>query len=229
MLENIIKELKPKLKELFSDDKSGHDISHLERVYKTALTIQEMEGGDRLVIGLSAYLHDIHRLIGNKTGEFCEPADSLDMVRELLKDVQLTDEQLNKILFAIGNHELYNWNGNNVDDLETLVLQDADNLDAIGAIGIARTFIYHASKNDPLYDDSIPFDESNDFHDSKSDPSTIHHFYHKLFKLDDNMNTETGKQMAEQQVKFMKQFVEQFLNEWNGKYTLNNSDEIKLS
>ena len=156
MLEEYIEELKPVVKKLFKNDSTGHDISHLERVMKLALHIQEIEGGDRTIIGISAFLHDIHRMMQNEIGKIVLPKDSLKNIRNILSNIDLTDEQVNKICYCIEYHEVYNWNGNNVEDINTLILQDADNLDAIGAIGVGRTFSYMAVHNMPMYDDSIP-------------------------------------------------------------------------
>ena len=219
MLEKYIEKLKPYIMELFNKDSSGHDISHLLRTMNTALYLQEKEGGDRLIIGISAFLHDVHRIMQNETGHFVSPKDSIPKVKEILKNIDLTNEQVEKICFCIEHHEEYNWNGNNVDDINTLILQDADNLDAIGAIGIGRTFSYGGSHNAVMYDDTIPLNEEDDYSESNGDdPSTIHHFYHKLFKLGDNMNTITAKILANDRIKFMKEFVKEFLNEWNANY-----------
>ena len=134
MLEKYIEDLRPLVIELFKKDSSGHDISHLERTMNTALYLQAKEGGDRIVIGVAAFLHDIHRIMQNETGTFVSPKDSLDTIRNILSKINLTNEQVEKICYCIEYHEQYNWNGNNVDDINTLILQDADNLDAIGAI-----------------------------------------------------------------------------------------------
>lgn len=219
MLEEYIKKLRPFVIELFEKDSSGHDISHLERTMNTALYLQEKEGGDRIVIGISAFLHDIHRIMQNETGRFVSPKDSLYTVKSILSNIDLAQEQIDKICYCIEYHEQYNWNGNNVDDLNTLILQDADNLDAIGAIGIGRTFSYGGSHNVIMYDDKAPLNENNDYAESNGDDeSTIHHFYHKLFKLGDNMNTKTARELAKRRTDFMKEFVKEFLNEWNANY-----------
>ena len=141
MLEQYIEKIRPYVFELFKNDKTTHDITHLERTMRNALKIQESEGGDRLIIGISAFLHDVHRIMQNETGIFVPPRDSIKKVKEILLNVDLTEEQIEKICFSIENHENYNWNGNNVDDINALILQDADNLDAIGAIGVSRCFI----------------------------------------------------------------------------------------
>ena len=219
MLEKYIEELRPHVIELFKKDFSGHDISHLERTMNTALYLQSKEGGDRIVIGNAAFLHDVHRIMQNETGNFVSPKDSLDTVKNILKYINLSNEQIEKICYCIEYHEQYNWNGNNVDDINTLILQDADNLDAIGAIGIGRTFFYGGAHNVVMYNPSVPLNEKNDYVESNvNDESTIHHFYHKLFKLQDNMNTKTAKELAEKRTNFMKNFVNEFLSEWNANY-----------
>ena len=219
MLENYIEELKPYVINLFKNDSSGHDISHLIRTMKTALYIQEKEGGDRIIVGISAFLHDIHRIMQNESGKFVSPKDSIPKVKDILSHINLSEEQINKICYCIEYHEEYNWNGKNVEDINTLILQDADNLDAIGAIGIGRTFSYGGSHNVVMYDDSVPLNENNDYSEANGDdPSTIHHFYHKLFKLGNNMNTKTAKELANKRTEFMKDFVKEFLNEWNANY-----------
>ena len=219
MLEKYIEELKPFVLELFSKDSSGHDISHLTRTMNTALYLQEKEGGDRIIIGISAFLHDVHRIMQNETGVYVSPSDSLSKVREILSNIDLSEEDKNKICYCIEHHEEYNWNGNNVDDINTLILQDADNLDAIGAIGIGRTFFYGGAHNVVMYDDTVPLNENNDYSESNGDdPSTIHHFYHKLFKLGDNMNTKTASFIAIKRTNYMKDFVKVFLDEWNANY-----------
>lgn len=219
MLEDYIEQLKPYVDELFKDDSSGHDISHLIRTMNTALYLQEKEGGDRIIIGISSFLHDIHRIMQNETGQFVSPKDSIIKVKSILSNIDLTTEQIDKICYCIEYHEEYNWNGKNVNDINTLILQDADNLDAIGAIGIGRTFTYGGSHNIVMYDENKPLNENSDFSEfSNNDPSTIHHFYHKLFKLGENMNTKTARELADKKTKFMKEFVKEFLNEWNANY-----------
>lgn len=216
MLEEYIEKLRPSVLELFSKESSGHDIGHLERTMNMALYLQDKEGGDRLVIGISAFLHDIHRIMQNEKGIFVTPKDSLDMVKNILSNIELTQEQIDKICYCIEFHENYNWNGENVSDINTLILQDADNLDAIGAIGIGRAFAYGGAHNMKMYDDTVPLNEEYDYKEGQIDASAIHHFYHKLFKLADNMNTKTAKEIAKQRTEFMKKFVQEFLDEWNG-------------
>lgn len=218
MLEEYINKLKPEVLKLFKNDSSGHDITHLERTMNIALLLQKYEGGDKIVVGISAFLHDVHRIMQNETGKFVSPKDSLGKVKEILSVLELEEAQLKKILHAIEYHEVYNWNNphNKEEDINTLILQDADNLDAIGAIGIGRTFTYSAHHKQPMYVSDMPLNCSDDFIEGTDDISTIHHFYHKLFRLGDNMNTQKAKELANSRTEFMKKFVDEFLKEWNG-------------
>lgn len=216
MLEEYIEVIKPHIIELFKEDSSGHDIGHLIRTMNLALSICDKENGDRLIVGIAAFMHDIHRIMQNECGHFVSPKDSLPKVREILSNTNLSSDIIDKICYAIEHHEEYSWSGNKVDDINTLILQDADNLDAIGAIGIGRVFVYSSKNNIPMYDEEIPIDESDNYADEKNDPTSIHHFYHKLFKLGDNMNTNTAKEIAKKRIDFMKEYVDEFLNEWKG-------------
>lgn len=223
MVEKYIEILKPKVIELFKNESSGHDIGHLERTKNTALFLQEKEGGDRVVIGIAAFLHDIHRIMEKETERFVSPKDSILKVQELIADLEITDQQKEKICQAIEFHEEYNWNNpeNKLQDIEILIVQDADNLDAIGAIGIGRTFQYSGVHNIPMFVDNVPLENEKIYtEETGDDPSTIHHFYHKLFKLGKHMNTETAKKLSDNKTQIMKEFVENFLNEWNGTYEI---------
>ncbi len=216
-LEYFIEKLEARVREMFASESSGHDIYHLQRVRDTALHIQEKEGGDRLVVGVAALLHDIHRLMEKEKGIFISPTDSLSIIKEILGEVGFPEEKLSHVLGAIEYHEEYDFSseGKGLRDLETQILQDADNLDAIGAIGVGRTFAFGGAHGVPMWIPEKPFDRAT-FDESEKDPSTIHHFYAKLFKLKENMNTPTGKQMARERHVFMERFVEQFTAEWKG-------------
>lgn len=216
-MEKIIQQLEKTVAKIFHSESSGHDINHLKRVLNLALTIQKKEGGDEIVIGVSAFLHDIHRVMQKELGKFVSPKDSLPKIKEILETIEITEEQKEKILHCVEFHEEYAFSteGKTVNDIETLVVQDADNLDAIGAIGVGRTFAYSGAHQIPMWIPEIPFDRKF-YTEEKHDPSTIHHFYSKLFRLKDNMNTETAKKMAESRHKYMENFLEEFFAEWNG-------------
>ena len=216
-LEKYKKLLEDKINKMFRKDSTGHDLYHLNRVYNLALHLQEKEGGDRLVIGISAFLHDVHRIMEKETGKFCPPKDSLPIISKLLEEVSFPKEKIDNVLHCIEFHEEYNFSkeGKTVSDIETLILQDTDNLDAIGAIGIGRTFTFGGSHNVPMWIPERPFDREY-FDESKKDSSTLHHFHSKLIKLKDNMNTETGKKMAQARHEYMLGFIKQFISEWKG-------------
>lgn len=210
----IIRRLESELEHLCDDN--GHSIYHLRRVLNNAVAIHKIEGGDKTVIEVSALLHDVHRIIQKKTGEFCPPEASLPEVSRMLEVVELDDEIKQRVLHCISHHEEYDFSpeGKNAEDIETLILQDADNLDAIGAIGTARAFCYGAGRR-PMWDPDIPFDREQ-FEEAVDDPSTIHHFYSKLLKLKDDFNTDTAKEMARERHKFMESFLDEFFTEWKG-------------
>ncbi|MCD4760998.1 HD domain-containing protein [bacterium] len=217
-MHEIIQQLEKTVEKMFHFESSGHDINHLKRVLNLALTIQKKEGGDDLVIGVAAFLHDIHRVMQKEMGRFVSPKDSLPKIKELLNTVELSEDQKEKILHCVEFHEEYNFSeqGKTVDDIETLIVQDADNLDAIGAIGVGRTFAYSGANQIPMWIPDIPFNRES-YKEGEDDPSTVHHFYSKLFKLKDNMNTATAKKMAESRHKYMETFLEEFFAEWEGK------------
>lgn len=221
MLEHFINLLRPEVKKFFEKDSSGHDIKHLERTMKTALFLQSSEGGDELIIGVAAFLHDVHRILQNERGSYCSPKESLPIIEKLLNDIKFPKDKISKVLHSIEYHEVYNWNKEEqVDDIETLILQDADNMDTIGAMGIGRSFSYGGANNRPMFDSEVPLDCCNDYKEENGnkDASTIHHFYHKLLKLGDNMNTNTAKELAKERIEFMKLFIDKFMNEWNSKF-----------
>lgn len=215
-LEESINKLESIVEKIFSKDSSGHEIWHLKRVLNNALIICEKEGGDSYIIGIAAYLHDIHRIMSNETGRYVSPKESIKVVESILDYAEIKDKEIrNQICFCIEHHEEYNWNKNNNVDLNTKILQDADNLDAIGAIGIARTFQYGGSHGIKMYNPDKEINYKNNYQESDDlEESTIEHFYNKLFKLEENMNTKTGKELAKKRTDYMKGFVEEFMNEW---------------
>jgi uncharacterized protein len=216
LIKDAISKLEIEIKP-FVKDKIVHDISHLYRVMNLGLHIQEKEGGDRYVIAIASFLHDIHRVIKSDNIIYVPPKYSLPYISKIYEKNHLLKDKMEQILHCIEFHEEYNFTkqGNPVDDIETLIVQDADNLDAIGAVGIARVFSFWAYIERPIWLPNIPIKEK-DFDESKIDPSTIHHFYSKLLKLKDNMNTKTAKKMALPRHKFMLKFLDEFFKEWRG-------------
>jgi uncharacterized protein len=219
ILSSYIKKLDINLRHRFSKD-ACHDMYHLYRVYSLALKIQSKEGGDRIVIGVAAFLHDIHRVIQSETGKYCNPEDSLPVVKKILYDVDFPKDKIPSVLHVIAHHEEYSFakRGKTVNDIETLIVQDADNLDAMGAIGIGRAFGFASLLGRPMWNPNARLNKRH-YEESKSDtdPSTLHHFHSKLLKLKDNMHTKTAKKMALVRHNYMLQFLKQFTDEWYGR------------
>ena len=217
MVDKYIEIIKPRIEKLFAEDSSGHDIGHLERVRDLAIRIARAEGGNELVVGLAGYMHDIHRLLQSQYGHYVSPAQTLPMVRDILKATDLKQNIIDEICLCIEYHECYNWNDGNINNINALIVQDADNIDAIGAIGVGRAFCYGGTYGIPMYSNqSLDFDQEY-IEDNGDDDTTIHHFYHKLFRLGDYMNTTTAKEIAASRIEFMKKFAEEFIDEWNGR------------
>lgn len=216
-MQSVLDKLQTEIKAIVAADSSGHDFHHLQRVMRTALRIQTQEGGDELVIAASALLHDLHRMVENETGRYCSPKESLPHISDLLAKTDFPENRRAQVLHCVEFHEEYGFseNGITATDIETLILQDADNLDAIGALGVARTFAFGGAHGVPMWLPDEPF-ERRHYEEARRDPSVLHHFHGKLLKLRENMNTKTGAQMAEERHQFMQAFVTRFMAEWNG-------------
>lgn len=200
------------VKGILESDSSGHDWWHIHRVRTLALMIAKSEGADLFLVELAALLHDVDdwKLAGNEVGE--------QKAKNWLLGCGVEPQITERICTII---EGVSFKGAGVNtstkDLDCKVLQDADRLDAIGAIGIARTFSYGGSRGRGIYDPGIPPVMHTDFENyKKSNAPTINHFYEKLLLLKDQMQTVTGKALAEQRHEFMLRFLEQFYAEWNG-------------
>ncbi len=200
------------VKETLADAEGGHDWSHIERVWKMAKQIREEEGeGDLMTIELAAILHDISDAKFN--GGDDEIGSQLAYNFLVKNDIQT--ERCEHIQAII---KYVSFKGgflqDRINSIEFQIVQDADRLDAIGAIGIARAFNYGGFKNRPIYDPSIPlqdYEDSKAYH--KSATPTINHFYEKLLKLKDLMNTNTGKRITLERHDFMLLFLERFYDE----------------
>jgi len=195
---------------------SGHDWFHIERVYNNAKHIAKLEDVDLFIVELAALLHDIADSKFHNGDETIGPKKAKDF----LKSLGIAKKDLEHIVNIIANMSFSKSLDKNVafNSLELQVVQDADRLDAIGAIGIARTFNYGGFKNRTIYNPEIkPNLHFTKEEYKKSTAPTINHFYEKLLLLKDKMNTKTGKNIAAKRHDFMEQFLEQFYAEWNGK------------
>ena len=203
------------VKETLEDAEGGHDWFHIERVYKNALLISENEKVDRFVVQLGALLHDIADAKFYNGDESIGPKKAREFLKKQYVDEDIIIHIENIILFISYKSSLDTSKKFTSPELD--VIQDADRLDAIGAIGIARCFNYGGFKNRSLYDPEIePNLEMTKEQYKKSTTPTINHFYEKLLLLKDKMNTKTGQLLAKERHGYMEQFLQQFYEEWNG-------------
>ena len=219
--QEIIKKTADFVQKTLKNAEGGHDWWHIYRVWQTAKTIAQtpdtegsVSDANLLVVELAALLHDIADAKFHNGDEEIGPKTARNFLNSLEIDAEIVEHVENiirHISFKGGNFEKI------FHSLELAIVQDADRLDAIGAIGIARTFNYGGFKNRPLYDPSVKPDlqMSKEAYKSNNAP-TINHFYEKLLLLKDRMNTEAGKRMAAQRHQFMEDFLAQFYAEWEG-------------
>ncbi|WP_349774622.1 HD domain-containing protein [Virgibacillus sp. LDC-1] len=187
--------IKQYVKHLFSKDASGHDFYHLQRVATLACTIATTEKANSVICEMAAWLHDVgdHKL-------FKKPQAAIQEMNHFLVSLNLSSDEIDQINHTLAHISFSS--GKTPATLEGKIVQDADRLDAIGAIGIARTFAYGGAKGQPMYD---PTGKEN---------NSIQHFHDKLFHLKSHMHTATAKTLAEERHHFMETFMEQFLHEW---------------
>lgn len=205
------------IKESLKDAEGGHDWFHTRRVFKNTLLIARDEDVDVLVVSLAALLHDVADAKFYGGDESIGPKKA----REFLKSLKVPERTLSHVVKIVKHcsfkNSLSRSKKKRFNSKELHVVQDADRLDAMGAIGIARTFNYGGFRNRPLYDPEIPpnLNMSKEEY-KKSNSPTINHFYEKLLLLKDGMQTVTGKRLAENRHQFMLTYLEQFYKEWNG-------------
>ncbi|MBO5837174.1 MAG: HD domain-containing protein [Oscillospiraceae bacterium] len=204
-----ITKLKEEIRCLFDQDASGHDYYHTMRVYQNAMTIAQQENCDREVVALGALLHDAddRKLFST---------ENYENARKLLAFYGASGELTEKVVSLIATVSF--GGGKTPDTIEGKIVQDADRLDALGAIGIARTFAYGGSHSTPMYDPEIPPRENMTPEQYRNHKGTsFNHFYEKLLKLKDTMHTKKAKELAAHRHAFLETFAQEFLQEWEGK------------
>lgn len=213
MSQNIIESTVAFVKEKLEGAEAGHDWFHIERVWKLSKKIAQNETCNLEVIELAALLHDIADPKFHNGDEEL----ALKISREFLESQNADAPIIDQVLFIIKNISFKNRNEIAENPpIELQIVQDADRLDAIGAIGIARTFNFGGFKNNLMYHPEIePKLNQTKEEYKKSNGTTINHFYEKLLLLKDLLNTETGKKLAEDRHNFMLSFLKQFYHEWN--------------
>ncbi len=202
------------VKDQLKEAEGGHDWFHVDRVYQNTLLIAKQENVDILVVSLGALLHDIADSKFHDGDETIGPR----LARIFLEGLNVKESIVTHVIAIIENISFKGGNQTQkFKSLELDVVQDADRLDAIGAIGIARTFNYGGYKNRAIYNPNIKpkLNLSKAAYKASTAP-TINHFYEKLLRIKDKMNTKTGYDLAKKRHDFMKFYLNQFFNEWNG-------------
>ncbi len=208
-MNTVLKECEKAARQIYDTFDASHDWQHIERVRNNAAAILEHEKADAFLIDIAVLLHDVSDPKYIQDGEDPETA--------ILNRLELTDTQKQQVKAIIQSVSFKGGNGIAPATIEAEIVQDADRLDAIGAVGIARTFAYGGAKGRKLYDwQEKPRDEMTEEEYRSAPTSSATHFYEKLLLLKDTMNTATGKQIAEERHQFMLSFLEQLIKETDG-------------
>ena len=192
------------VREYYAADSTGHDLAHVWRVFRLGVDLAEQVGADHEVVGAAALTHDLHRVLDDGTG--LEPEATLSEVRGVLQRAGFEGE-ISAVEHCVAVHDEYAFRGmeREPETPEAKVLRDADNLDAMGAIGVARTFAFGGAHGSPLWDpEGVEY-------------SQIYHFEDKLLKLREEMHTEPAREIAAGRHEFLETFRERFLAEWHGR------------
>lgn len=211
--QQIIFELEKYVQNLHNGDSSGHDWHHIDRVRNVAVQIAEKENANQFIVECAALVHDV---IDDKLHDdlSAQRSNLVEYLSKLIPD----SEYVNKIIYIIENISYKGGNGIVPTSLEGKIVQDADRLDAIGAIGVARTFAYGGKKGRSMYNPNFKIRENMTLEEYRSDQSSsLHHFYEKILKLKDLMNTKSAYEIAEERHNYVEHFIEQFMKEWNFK------------
>ena len=202
------------VKQEFQNEFSGHDWWHIHRVWKNAVQIAKIEKADLFTVELAALLHDLDDWKLNPSTDGT-PIRAAAWLHQMDVDLAVSEH-----VCEIIAHLSFKGAGveNKINTIEGMIVQDADRLDAIGAVGIARAFAYGGHAGHPIYDPDEPPKMHQSFEQYKNSRSaTINHFYEKLFLLKERMNTPSAKRIAEERHAYMEEFVARFLSEWDGK------------
>jgi uncharacterized protein len=206
----MLERIKSRSIQLLDNNDKAHDYIHAERVANLAKEIQQREGGDEFVILASSYVHDWYASEGR---EYHVSDEALDLMRKELLDLEIPPKLVDTIIEVVMHHEDYT-DGSHLS-IECQILQDADRLDALGAIGIARCFYTTACLNEPLGTPEDMHRLEEDYHIGQI-TSAVRHFYTKLLNLKNSMNTDYGRKLAQERHDFMLEFLDRFKLEWKG-------------
>lgn len=214
LFESIAAETEPHL-----DGDPVHDLHHSWRVCHLGTRIAEAEGADAEVVGAAAITHDLHRVRGPDDA-FVHPRETIPLVESILEAAGFPEGKTSAVCHCVAVHEEYDFEDDPAaaETIEAEVLQDADNLDALGAVGIARAFAFSGAHGNPLWRpdrDGGPVGSYEKL-GRGDDASTMRHVREKLLRLRGTMNTETGREIAAERHAYLEGFVERFEREWRG-------------
>lgn len=199
----------------YEAESPAHDFSHLQRVARLSVQLVRSEGGNLDVVVAASYLHDLHRSEERVRGHRVPVQECDASARRLLEEAGLPERLYEPILAAVHYTDAYSFapGGRAPAALECQIVRDADNLDAMGAIGVARAFVYGGKLEEPLWDPTVPM-EAGPYRSGAYCPSVLHHFQDKLLRLRDDMGTTTGRREAESRHRFMLTYLRRFQREW---------------
>jgi len=192
----------------FGPENVAHDLGHLDRVWRNCEMIAEEHGGDLDVLAAASYLHDLHRALERRSNAIIRPRETGGLVRHALQELSFPQERIGLAVACVqasGAHS-FAAEPERVDGLEPAILKDADNLDALGAIGVARALMFGASLGEPLFLEEQEYAGS---YVPGQTHSIVHHFHEKLLKLKDDMHTAVGQRLAVERHEFMLRFLGQ--------------------
>lgn len=209
-----LKEIEDWVKDQLIHETTGHDWYHIERVTNLSKELLKSEDADAFTVIAASLLHDIpdEKLVDDVEA-------SMKNIKGFLLSLDIEETVIDKILTIISTISFKGGHGDKLTSIEACIVQDADRLDAIGAIGIARTFQYGGAKGQAMYDPEVEVrDDMSAEEYRKGNSTSINHFYEKLLLLKNKLNTEQAKEIAQEREDFMKLFLDHFFKEWNGEF-----------
>jgi uncharacterized protein len=189
---------------------SHHDMFHVDRVHRLAVQIAKLEKADLDVVKAAVMLHDIARAMEDEDEIEDHSIKGAEMAKKILEEVGFPKKKIDRVVHCIEAHRYKK--GTKTESLEAKILQDADRLDIIGAIGVARVFMRGGWGNTPMYDPSIP---PKIRYDGKSE-TCVNHIFEKILKVKDTLNTTTAREIAKSRHNFVEKFLDRFFKEWKG-------------
>lgn len=201
----------------FAGDRTGHDLAHLDRVHGLASRLRSVEGGDPVVLAAACYVHDYHRVLERRSEDFevSPHREAIDgLIGDALEAVDFPAELISQVCGCVEFTDKYSFSGHALDStcIEARILRDADNLDALGAIGIARAFMFGGALGEPIWVENA---EVAEVYEPGTTTSIVHHFHEKLLRVRDDMLTDAGRRMADERHDFMMAFLSQLRREWD--------------